>query len=149
MHRYTDIETLRAHFPISIEPVNCKDIMKPEFVEYVKDESLSLRFPVLEVYANPRKSMQGGFICAAFDNTFGSLVLLMTGRMEFVNLDFNIHYHRPIFVNDFLRIKVNLQSQGKTLVYIIGAAYDGRDRLIASANTNIMLLDKDRFQKRT
>ncbi|HWP97859.1 MAG TPA: PaaI family thioesterase [Syntrophomonadaceae bacterium] len=147
MERYTDIEALRARFPIPT--ANCKETMQPEFVEYVEGESLTYNYPVLEIYSNPRKSMQGGFIGAAFDNTFGGLVILSTGRYEIATVDLCVSYHCPIFENDVMMVRVNMKSLGKTIAYLTGEAFDSRGRLIASATTNIMLLEKENFHKKT
>lgn len=149
MARYTDWESLQARYHMPVEPANCKETMQPVFVEYVEGESLTYNFPVLEIYSNPRKSMQGGFIGAAFDNTFGGLIFLSTGRMEMASVDLCVNYHRPIFENDVMKVKVNLKSMGKTIAHLTGEAYDTRGRLIASATTNIMLLEKDKFHKKT
>ena len=53
--------------------------MQGKFEEYVPGESLTVSFPVRPEYDNPMKRMQGGFICAAMDNTMGPLSFLVTG----------------------------------------------------------------------
>lgn len=149
MARYTSLEQLaqKYHFP-NVKHPQCREVMQPEFVEYVEGESLTYRFPVLEMYANPRNSMQGGFIGAAFDNTFGGLVYLLTGMLEMASIDMYINYHRPIFIGDYLYIKVMLKSKGRTVVHMLGESYDGKQRLVATATTNIMLLGSQQFEKK-
>jgi acyl-coenzyme A thioesterase PaaI-like protein len=129
-------------------PSNCFMVMRPEYVDYTPGESISLAFPVLEMYSNPRKSMQGGFISAAFDNSFGVLVGIITGQREMASVDLSVSYHRPIFENDTLTIKVYLKSRGKNIAYLTGEAFDSEKRLVASASTNIMLLEKERYHRR-
>lgn len=51
-----------------------------------------------------------------------------------------LNYHRPIFVGDYLYIKAMLKSKGRTVVHMLGEAWDGKNRLVATATTNIMLL---------
>ena len=49
-------------------------LMQGELLELDLDKgSLTARFPVLESYCNPYRSMQGGMIAAAVDNTLGPL----------------------------------------------------------------------------
>lgn len=149
MARFTSIEQMTGKYKFpSVKHPNCREVMQPEFVEFVEGESLTYRFPVLEMYANPRNSMQGGFIGAAFDNTFGGLVFLLTGKLEMASVDLYVNYHRPIFVGDSLYIKVVMKSMGRTVIHMLGEAYDGKKRLVATATTNIMLLGNENFEKR-
>ncbi|MDD3269844.1 MAG: PaaI family thioesterase [Syntrophomonadaceae bacterium] len=145
MQRYTDIESLLAAGKVKssdIVPPNCVATMQSEFVEYIVGHSISYDYPALEIFSNPRKAMQGGFIGAAFDNTFGALTFLLTGQMEMATIDLNVSYHKPIFENDILTVTAILQSKGKTIVNLRGEAYDRQKSLIATATTNIMLLAK-------
>jgi acyl-coenzyme A thioesterase PaaI-like protein len=139
--RFTSIEQMAGKYTFpSVKHPQCREVMQPEFVEFVEGESITYRFPVLDMYANPRNSMQGGFIGAAFDNTFGGLVYLSTGKLEMASIDMYLNYHRPIFVGDYLYIKAMLKSKGRTVVHMLGEAWDGKNRLVATATTNIMLL---------
>ena len=148
MARFTSIEQMaqKYQFPAVKHP-QCREVMQPEFVEYVEGESLTYKFPVLEMYANPRNSMQGGFIGAAFDNTFGGLVYLLTGRLEMASIDMYVNFHRPIFVGDHLYTKAVLKSKGRTVVHMLGESYDSKERLVATATTNIMLLGSQKSEK--
>lgn len=145
MIRYNDIESLVADGIIEKDHSmsNCVVVMKGEFVEYVTGVSTTFSYPVLEMFSNPRKSMQGGFISAAFDNTFGFMVYLSTKQVEMATIDLHISYHKPIFENDKLTVTVYIKSLGKTIIHLIGEAYDGEKNLIASASTNFFLLRKD------
>ncbi len=140
---YTDLELMYADGIVEkmAEP-NCVKMMQREFIEYVVGKSATFAFPVLEMYSNPRKSMQGGFIGAAFDNTFGALVYLTTNEMNMATIDMNVTYHKPIYENDRLIVTVFLRSLGKTIIHLVGEAYDSKNNLIASATTNITLLDR-------
>ncbi len=141
---YTDLEKMLADGIIEERPEpNCVTIMQWEFVEYVVGKSVTCAFPVLALYSNPRKSMQGGFIGAAFDNTFGTLVYLTTKKMNMVTINLNITYHRPIYENDRLIVTVYIKSLGKTIIHLVGEAFDSKGNLIASSSTNLTLLDNN------
>ncbi|MDD2619515.1 MAG: PaaI family thioesterase [Syntrophomonadaceae bacterium] len=145
MQRYTDFESLLAARKVNksdIVPPNCVKTMESEFVEYLVGKSITYDYPALEIFSNPRKAMQGGFIAAAFDNTFGSLTFLLTGKMEMATIDLSVSYHKPIFENDILRTTAILQSKGKTIVSLRGEAFDRNNNLIATSTTNIILLAK-------
>jgi len=143
MKVYTDLESMLADGIIQERPEpNCVKLMQREFIEYVAGKSVTCAFPVLDIYSNPRKGMQGGFIGAAFDNTFGMLVYFITQKMTMVTIDMNITYHRPIYEKNRLIVTVYIRSLGKTIMHLAGEAYDNENNLIASATTNFMLLDK-------
>mgnify|MGYP000936392661 FL=1 len=120
----------------------CAELMQPKFIEYIENESITYNFPVLDIYLNPWKCMQGGFISAAFDNAFGALAILATGKFEVSSLDLNVNYHRSILADDTLTVKVYLKSKGKSIISLWGESFDSCDRLIATATSKIILLNK-------
>jgi uncharacterized protein (TIGR00369 family) len=143
MKVYTDFKVMLEEGIMEERPEpNCVKLMQREFIEYVVGKSATFAFPVLDIYSNPRKSMQGGFIGAAFDNTFGALVYLTTKNLNMATIDMNITYHKPIYENDRLIVKVYIRSLGKTIIHLVGEAYDNQGNLIASGTTNITMLDK-------
>ncbi len=143
MTKYTSLESMVAAGILQpLENPNCVETMQREFIEYIPGASLVCAYPVLKIYSNPRKAMQGGFIAAAFDNTFGALVYLTTQKINMATIDMSINYHKPIFENDKLEVTVNLKSLGRTIVNLVGEAYDKEKNLIATATTNMILLDR-------
>lgn len=144
---YTDMQALVADgFVKEEDGVQCVQVMQQEFIEYVVGGSLTCAYPVLEMYSNPRKAMQGGFIAAAFDNTFGALVYFTTKRLDMATIDMDVNYHKPIYENDELTVKVEIKSLGKSIVHLLGEAYDGQKNLVATATTNIYLLNSQKSQ---
>jgi len=142
MKVYTDIQSLAAAGLVREgDRAQCVQVMQQEFIEYVVGESLTCAYPVLEMYSNPRRAMQGGFIAAAFDNTFGALVYFTTKRLDMASLDLDVNYHKPIFEHDKLTVKVWIKSLGKTIIHLVGEAFDRENNLIASSTTNIYLFD--------
>lgn len=140
---YTSLESMCAEGIVEErkEP-NCVKVMQGEFLEYVVGKSVTCIYPALEIFSNPSKAMQGGFIGAAFDNTFGTLVFLATKKINMATIDMNVTYHKPIYENDRLTVTVYLRSLGRTLVHLVGESYDTEKNLIASATTTIILLDE-------
>jgi uncharacterized protein (TIGR00369 family) len=122
------------------EKFNCVDIMKRELIEYIVGQSVTCAYPVLGIYSNQRKVMQGGFISAAFDNTFGAMIYYTTNRLDMATLDINVNYHRPIVENDKLIVTVHLKSLGRTIIRLTGEAFNKDKKLIATATANFMWL---------
>jgi acyl-coenzyme A thioesterase PaaI-like protein len=119
---------------------NCVTLMQQEFVEYVGGESLTHAYPVLEIFSNPKMGMQGGFISAAFDNTFGALVYMTISHLEIATMDLNVNFHKPIHVNDKLIVTAYVKYQGNTRIHLTGEAYDMEKNLIATATSNFYIL---------
>lgn len=145
---YSDLQSLLADGLVreGSRP-QCVLTMQPEFMEYVTGESITYAYPVLAMYANPRQTMQGGFMAAAFDNAFGALVSLITRSMDMASIDLEINYHRPILVGDKLIVKVFIKSLGKTIVHLVGEAHDSQQNLISSATSNIYLFENKKNPK--
>jgi uncharacterized protein (TIGR00369 family) len=118
---------------------SCFELMQPTLLEYVPNEKLKIKFPVLDMYLNLVKSMQGGFISAAFDNAFGMLCLLSTENKA-VSLDLNTNYHKPIYENDQLVISVYLKHKGNTLINMYAEAFNSNDELVATADSKMMFI---------
>lgn len=118
---------------------NCVDVMEPTFVQYMPDELFEIRFPVLEWYLNPFNAMQGGFISAAFDNAYGLLNKMAT-RKEAVSLDLNTNYHKPIYKNDTLTVKVYMKHKGNTIVNMYAEAFNNDSQLIATSDSKMMIM---------
>lgn len=69
--------------------------MEGEFIAVDPEAgTLSVRFPVLEKFENPMRSMQGGMIAAAVDNAIGPLSF-MVGPPN-VTKSMSLEYLRPI-----------------------------------------------------
>jgi uncharacterized protein (TIGR00369 family) len=118
----------------------CSVLLDQKTREYIPGKSLVVDYPVAEKFLNLADSMQGGFIVAAFDNTFGQLCYLITEKVPIATIDINTTFHRPIFKNDTLKITARVQAKGKTTIHLIGEAVNNEGKLIASAATNYMVL---------
>lgn len=127
-------------FPISNGLVSsCFQFMKPEVIEYKPMESLKIKFPVEKIYLNPRLSMQGGFIAAAFDNAFG-LLCFISSYNQGASLDLDTNFHKPIYENDDLTITVYLKHKGNTVISMYGEGFNKNEELISTATTNMIFL---------
>jgi len=129
---------------ISVElpaPPPCFVNMKARLVEYKPGVSLTVAFPVFEIYLNPGGSMQGGIITAAFDNVFGPLCAIASGTPKSAMVDINTSYHRPVFPGDELAVMARVKSKGKRIIHMEGEAYNRDKKLVASASCDYMILN--------
>lgn len=117
----------------------CINIMEPEFIDYIPGKSLTLSFPVLDIFLNANEVMQGGFIGAAFDNVFGILTFLEKKFTNMSTINMQIDYHRPLVREDRLVITAHLKHKGNTIVSMYAEGFNAEGKLAATASTNIIL----------
>ena len=114
-------------------PPNCFVSMQAKFVDYESRRSLTVVFPVLEESLNPLKTMQGGFIVAAFDNVFGPLSYL-AARLPCVTLNLNTQFIRPIESGDQLTVRATVVSRNALVLQMTAEAFNSRNKVIATAS---------------
>ncbi|MEQ9363511.1 MAG: PaaI family thioesterase [Leptospirales bacterium] len=119
--------------------------MQGVFESYVPGESLSVSFPVRPEYDNPMKRMQGGFICAAMDNTMGPLSFLVTGGAA-VTLSLNVDFVRGIKAGDILTCVASVLSRSRTNLILDVEAFDGRGKLVARCSSQFQVFGAKRGQ---
>lgn len=122
-------------------PPNCFVSMKAKFVYYDSRTSLTVSFPVLEESLNPLRNMQGGFISAAFDNTFGPLSYL-AARGPCVTVDLHAQYIRPVDAGDTITVAARVVSRGMNSMFLSAEAFNTRKKLIATCSANMTILKK-------
>lgn len=107
--------------------------MEGEFVSLdLNGDSLVTRFPVLESYLNPYRSVQGGIIAAAVDNTLGPLSMVVappnvTRRLE-------MKYSRPVTPeSDHITVTGRLVERKGRYLTFSAEVRDSEGRLVARA----------------
>jgi uncharacterized protein (TIGR00369 family) len=120
-------------------PPNCFVSMKAEVVHYESRTSLTVKFPVLEDSLNPMRTMQGGYIVAAFDNVFGPLSYA-AARCPCVTMNLTAQFIRPILPGDWLTMTAKIVSRGNQILYMTAEAFNEKKKLIATGSANAMML---------
>jgi uncharacterized protein (TIGR00369 family) len=141
--KYTSYDELVAEGIVKAQTTQnippCIAIMEPTFLEYNPGVSISYQYPVLEKFLNPQKTMQGGFLTAAFDNVMGTLAYLEAKSPQMSTLDLSVNFHRPALADDVLTITAFLKHKGKTVVSLTGEACNSQGKLVATATTNLII----------
>ena len=84
--------------------------------------------------------MQGGFLCAAFDEVFGPLSY-MAARRPAVTIEMNTSFIRPFQAKHrLLTIRANLVSASRTLLLMEAKATSPDGKLIAVAKVHCAVL---------
>jgi len=106
-----------------------------------RNMKLTCSFPVLSEQLNPAGQMQGGFIAAAFDNTFGPLSQLTAG-LGATTIDMRVDYHRPVKEGDVLLITARVVKKGRNILQMAAEGYDSQGRLVASSASNWLVRNR-------
>lgn len=122
-------------------PPNCFLDLDARIVRYESRTLLVTRTPVLEKSFNPVGMMQGGFIVAAIDNTFGPLSYL-AARRPCVTLDLHTLFIRPVGPGDTLTVTARVLSRGVSTMVLTAEAHTAKGKLAAQATANILYAPK-------
>ena len=120
-------------------PPRSSDTMGGEYIEYVPNKSLTVTFPTRPDYLNALGLVQGGFICAMFDNAFGGIGL-MAVRQPMTTIDLHVEFLRPVIVGTVVTIKTELRKSGRSLVNACAEARQPNGKLLATASTNFLII---------
>lgn len=134
----TEAAQFSTLFPESEFPPQCFRSMETEFLEYESRSMLKVQTPVHKKSLNPMQGMQGGFIAAAFDNTFGPLSYF-AARNPCVTLDLHINYIRPIKEGDIIIVTARVVSRGQSSLHLSAEAVNSKGKLIATGTTNLIV----------
>ena len=88
---------------------------------------------------NPIGVMQGGVLAAAFDNTLGPLSYAAAQKAA-VTLDMSQTYLRGVKKGDTLYCEAEVVTRGQRTLYMTASAFDQRGKLVATAQTQILIL---------
>jgi uncharacterized protein (TIGR00369 family) len=113
--------------------------MQAEIIEYVKNKSISVSFPVLESQTNPMGFMQGGFIAAAFDNAYGPLSYLVAKKPA-TTIDMNIQYIRGVATGQTVIVTARIEAKGFSTMHMTAEMKTEKGKLLATSTTNLLIL---------
>jgi uncharacterized protein (TIGR00369 family) len=90
------MDKIASMFPDTFTlPPHCFAMADGRILDWQPGISLKASFPVRESYENPAGVMQGGFIAAMVDNTFGPFSFL-EAKKPTSTLEMNFTYVRPV-----------------------------------------------------
>ncbi|TGK01090.1 PaaI family thioesterase [Leptospira semungkisensis] len=110
-----------------------------EFISYVRKKEMTCSFYVEPRFSNPMGVFQGGFLAAAFDNTFGPLCYLAAGKPT-TTLELSVSYIRMIKENQKITVNARVVARGNQHIYLEGEAFDEEGKLLAKSTTQVLIL---------
>lgn len=125
-------------YPVTLPPPAFVD-MEAEILDYQKNKSIQVSFPVIKKQTNPMGVMQGGYIAAAFDNAFGPLSFLIAKKPT-VTIDMNIQYIRSVATEQTVVVVAKLEAKGFTTMHMTAEMRTEYGKILATATTNLLIL---------
>jgi uncharacterized protein (TIGR00369 family) len=137
---YAEIKALKLPTDIAKKlPPPCFDEMDGKWEQYVHRRILTVSYLAKPHHSNPMGNMQGGYIAAAFDNTFGPLSMV-AARAATVTIDLNTQYMRSVKEGQQLIVTAEVVLRGFSTIYLTAQAFNEAAKLIATASTNMHII---------
>ena len=117
--------------------------MGGELLDYDEGTALTARFPVRERYQNPMRTMQGGMIAAAIDNTLGPLSYLVAPPS--VTTQLNTSYVRPVRPDDeYIVVRGWVVEQAGRQLFLAARARNAADKTVALSHATCQIVRRSR-----
>ncbi len=128
------------NYPDVKVPPPCFIGMEAQIVAHVPGTSLTVAFPVRETQTNPVGFLQGGFICAMFDNVFGPLAFATT-KKPCLSVDMNVTFVRGLKPGEVVTVMAEFVSKTKMLLQMKAECFNAKGKLAATASSNLMVFE--------
>ncbi len=133
-------EEFARNYPGVKVPPPCFIASGARIIAHEPNKSLTVAFTVREDQTNPVGSLQGGILASFFDDTFGPLAFRTT-RKPSVSIDMTVNFVRQARPGETVVVRAEFKSRSRTLLQLYGEAYNGRNKLVATATSNMMIYE--------
>jgi uncharacterized protein (TIGR00369 family) len=90
-------------------------------------------------FSNPMHVVQGGFLCAIFDEVYGPLTYMATGR-PVVTIEMSTTFLRPFTERDeFVTVRAEVVAQSRTFLLLKAEARNNKGKLIATSSSHSLI----------
>lgn len=117
-------------------------LLGAKFLSYDSDTTLiKFSWAPKPEFTNPSGNVQGGFITAILDDTFGPLVPIVSQGKSFAqSVDIHTHYLRPVPCEPLTSVG-EMIKMGRRMAFVRASLYDGQGRECAVANASMIVGD--------
>jgi len=118
-------------------------LMQGEVVDVdLEAKTMIVRFPILQDYLNPYRTVQGGMIAAAVDNTIGPLSMLVAPPNVTRHLEMT--YGRPVTPDlDFMVVQAQLVERQDRLLQFKAEVRDPSGARLARARATHWIVESE------
>jgi uncharacterized protein (TIGR00369 family) len=116
------------------------------YTEIDLGKSLSAEIKFNEMFCNPLGIFQGGILCGVFDEVYGPLTYMASGR-PVVTIEMSTTFLRPFTKNDeVVSVRAELVAKTKTLLVLKAEARNKDGKLIAISSNHSQILSDDQLK---
>ncbi len=146
MNGMREMAALFSSVNISLEmPPQSNLTLGTTYVDIDFGKMLTARFKFDSRFMNPIGTFHGGFLSAAFDDTFGPLSYMAASR-PVVTLELSTTFIRPFTAKDeYIDIRAELVSKSKSLLVMRAEAKTKEGKLIATSTTHSLILSDEQL----
>lgn len=121
-------------------PPQSNQTLGTRYIDIEPGKMLAAEFLYNQKFTNPTRTVQGGFLGAAFDDVYGPLSY-MVAECPVVTLEMSVTFIRPFTENTAsIRIRAEVVSKTKTLLFLKAEAHSKAEKLIATSTSLSMIL---------
>lgn len=113
-----------------------------KIISFKTGRHITLAFLTREDQTNPIGTLQGGILASFFDDAFGTLSFASMKR-PCVTIDIMVNFVRPVKAGDTVMVRAEFKSRARKLLWLSAEAFNEKEKLIATATSNLMVMGAD------
>lgn len=131
-------EAFRRYFDPSSE-TNDVATLKPEFVEYRKDDTLIVRFRPQEWQLNGMRYVQGGFLVSMIDVVCGPMAAVYADSKPSGTVNLAVDFFRPVTLEDeSVTVVAHIANNTRRLTHIEAELCTNSGKIAVKMSTNVI-----------
>ena len=148
----SSMREMAAKFPLAglhlqLPPAS-NSTMGTRYTEMDLGKMLAAEFRFDPKFANPMQAVQGGLLCAMFDEVYGPLSYMAAGR-PVVTIDMSTTFLRPFTEKDeFVVVRAEVVAQSRTLLVLKAEARNNKGKLIATSTSHSLITSDQQLKLR-
>lgn len=137
--RFFESPALAASYPGLMIPPPSFVSSGAKILSFRSGESIALAFLVREYQLNPIGTLQGGILCAFFDDAFGCLAFASLSR-PCVSISLAIDFIRAIARGEHVIVRAEFKSKGRNVIHLAAEARNAKGKLAATAMSSLQVV---------
>jgi len=112
-------------------------------LERIEKGEAVLTLPVKKEMTNPYGNIHGGMMSRVIDEAIGWAVVSLDAEHHYTSLTLNVDFLYAIKLGERLRAESRVLRVGKKIINVECHVYDMKDRVLARANSNLIVTHMD------
>ena len=129
-------------------PPASNSTMGTRYTEIDVGKMLAAEFRFDPKFGNPMEVVQGGLLCAMFDEVYGPLSYMAAGR-PVVTIEMSTTFLRPFTEKDeSIVVRAEVVAQSRTLLVLKAEAKNNKGKLIATSTSHSLITSDQQLKMR-